>query len=124
MAKSALAGVFTEYELAYALEGAETGVDASGNPVFVTTPGTLVITFTAYQFPQLRYAEGADPKIIRGKGSCMNPSAFPAGLGVGSTFVMSYGGKPGVLTIDAVFDDELGLEPVLGSEFQATWRAT
>lgn len=125
MAESALSGVFVEYTLTYQVETGATTTDAYGNEIPVTEDRELVINFRPYQFPQLVFAEGADPKTVRGKGVCINPSAMPAEVGVGSEFAMTYAGEAGVLQITQVGTRALpGLDDILGQTFVGTWRPT
>jgi len=123
MAKSSLAGVFTEYDLTYQVEGAQTGTDAYGNPVYGTTTQTLRVRLNAYQFGQLTYALGADDRHVRGKGACVDPYEFPDGIGVGKTFDLTWGGTAGQMTITQVDETPLAvLREVVGQEFQWSWR--
>lgn len=123
MADSALKGVFREFTCTYQVETGEIGTDPDGNPVPVVEERELVVNFEAYDFPQLVFMAGADPKVVRGKGSCVSPAVLPAGLGPGSELAMTWMGVPGTLRIMQVSADPLEvLDSVLGSEFIAEWR--
>lgn len=125
MADSALKGVFREYSCTWREETGGTTVDADGNTVPKTTARTLVINFEALDSPQLVFQVGADPKVVRGKGSCVTPSVLPIGLGPGSELDMTWRGRSGKLRITQVSVDPLEvLDTVLGSEFIAEWRPT
>lgn len=125
MADSALKGVFREFTCTYQVETGEIGTDPDGNPVPVVEERELVVTFEAYDFPQLVFQPGADPKIVRGKGSCVSPSVLPDGLGPGSELAMTWRGVPGTLRIVTIVEAPLEvLDDVLGTEFIAEWRPT
>lgn len=125
MARSALAGVFTEFTLTYKVETSTWATDANGNPVPVMEDETLVINFEASKSPQLVFLEGADPKIVRGKGSCVDPVTMPHEVGPGTELAMTWAGRSGKLRILQVSSDPLAvLDEVLGQEFIAEWRAT
>lgn len=125
MADSALKGVFREFTCTYQVETGEIGTDPDGNPVPVVETRQLVVNFEAYSFPQLVFQPGADPKTVRGKGSCVSPAVMPSGIGPGSELAMTWMGVPGTLRILQVSADPLEvLDSVLGSEFIAEWRPT
>lgn len=126
MAESALAGVFKEFTLTYSAPTGEWGTDpVTGNPVPVVEQGELVINFKAYQFPQIVFQPGADPKVVRGKGRCISPARMPSVLGPGSELEMTWATQSGKLRIT-----QIGIRPLevvdqtLGQSFIAEWRAT
>lgn len=125
MADSALKGVFREFTCTYQVETGEIGTDPDGNPVPVVEERELVVNFEASKSEQLVFQPGADPKIVRGKGSCVSPSVLPDGLGPGSELAMTWRGVPGTLRIVTIVEAPLKvLDDVLGTEFIAEWRPT
>lgn len=125
MADSALKGVFREFTCTYQVETGEIGTDPDGNPVPVVETRQLVVNFEASKSEQLVFQPGADPKIVRGKGSCVTPAVMPEGLGPGSELAMTWMGRPGTLRLTQVSADPLEvLDTVLGTEFIAEWRPT
>lgn len=122
MADSALAGVFREYDCTYRVETGEIGEDEHGNPIPKVEDRTLTITFKATSNPQVVFQPGADPKLVRGKGTCVKPAVLPAQLGPGSEVTMTWRGKAGRLRIVTIVEDELEvLDDVLGTEFIGEW---
>lgn len=125
MGTSALSGVFREFTCTYQVEDGTWTTDAYGNSVPNTTSAQLTINFEASRSPQVIFAEGADPKVVRGRGSCINPSELPTPLGPGSELDMTWNGVAGKLRILQVTLSPLSvLDEVLGTEFIAEWRAT
>ena len=127
MARSALAGVFEniEEDATYTVATGGTTVDEYGNAIPETTTATLRVSFRPYAFSSLRYQLGTDAKVMPGRAACVNPSALPAGLGVGSVLTMPWNGQAGQLTITSVVKASLAvLDQVLGQEFIAEWRPT
>lgn len=125
MGVSALKGVFQEFTATYSVETGGTTTDEYGNPIPEVESGSLVVNFEASTNPQLVFMEGADPKIVRGKGSCINPAVLPTALGPGSELAMTWRGTSGTLRILQVTVDPLAvLDETLGSTFLAEWRAT
>lgn len=123
MADSALKGVFRELVATYSVETGEIGTDPDGNPVPVVEERELVVNFEASKSEQLVFQPGADPKVVRGKGSCVSPAVMPSGIGPGSELAMTWMGVPGTLRIMQVSADPLEvLDSVLGSEFIGEWR--
>lgn len=125
VADSALSGVFTEFTCAYSVETGATTTDEHGNTIPVVEAGELTINFEASKSEQLIFMEGADPEVIRGKGSCISPAVMPSGLGPGSELTMTWRGKSGTLRILQVSVAPLDvLDDTLGTEFVAEWRAS
>jgi|GEM_PF-6787293 len=118
MADSALKGVFRELVCTYQVETGEIGTDPDGNPVPVVETRQLVVNFEASKNEQLVFQPGADPKTVRGKGSCVSPSVLPDGLGPGSELATTWRGQAATLRITVVAPDPLEvLDSVLGTEF-------
>ena len=118
MADSALKGVFRELVCTYSVETGEIGTDPDGNPVPVVEERELVVNFEASKSEQLVFQPGADPKVVRGKGSCVSPSVLPDGLGPGSELATTWRGQAATLRITVVAPDPLEvLDSVLGTEF-------
>ena len=118
MADSALKGVFRELVCTYQVETGEIGTDPDGNPVPVVETRQLVVNFEASQSEQLVFQPGADPKIVRGRGSCVTPAVMPEGLGPGSELATTWRGQAATLRITVVAPDPLEvLDSVLGTEF-------
>lgn len=123
MSDSALKGVFRELVCTYSVETGEIGTDPDGNPVPVVEDRTLVVNFEASKSEQLVFQPGADPKVVRGKGSCVTPAVMPEGLGPGSELATTWRGVPGTLRIVTIVEAPLEvLDSVLGTEFIAEWR--
>lgn len=125
MARSALAGVFTEFTLSYQVETSTWTTDANGNPIPAMDTETLIINFEPVKAPQIQLMEGADPKVVRGRGNCVDPVSMPLEVGPGTELAMTWAGRSGKLRILQVSADPLAvLDEVLGQEFIAEWRAT
>lgn len=125
MTVSALSGVFREFTLVYQHATGDMTTDANGNPVPETEDAELVVNFEAYRTPQIQLMEGADPKVVRGRGSCISPATMPSEVKPGTELVMTWSGMSGKLRILQVSDAPLEvLDEVLGQEFIAEWRAT
>jgi len=84
-----------------------TTTDAFGNPVPVTTTGTITCLFAPYRFDQLRPQPGADPKVIAGRGELIDPLAFPDGVGIGSRLTGVWDGQAVTATITNVIPNDL-----------------
>lgn len=124
MAESALSGVFRQYTLTYETETGTTTTDSRGNEVPATTNEELIINFEPSRSAQIVFQEGADPKIVRGTGTCINPSEMPSAVKVGSELDMTFAGIAGKLRILQIAPAPLAvLDEVLGQEFRAEWRA-
>lgn len=118
MADSALKGVFREFAASYSVETGATTTDEHGNTVPVVTTGELVVNFEAYQFAQLVFMEGADPGVIRGRGSCISPAVMPSALHPGADLSITWRGRSGTLRLITINPDALEvLDSVLGTEF-------
>lgn len=98
---------FARTTFTFSVEGAQTGTDADGNPVFGSTTGTLSAIFAPYRFDQLRIQPGSDPKVIAGRGELVSPLTFPAGVGIGSVLTCEFGGQKCEATLTTVIPNDL-----------------
>jgi hypothetical protein len=111
---------FAEHTLTYQVGGAQTGTDEYGNPVFGSSTGTLKVLMAPDHQAQLQRQPGADARLIVMKGELKAPLAFPAGVGLGTVFSVSYAGKPGKLTLTAIKENDLIGVP-FGAGFSGDW---
>lgn len=124
MAVSALQGVFREFTLTYQKETGSWTTDQYGNPVPETEDATLVVNFEPSKSKQVIFQEGADPHVVKGTLTCIDPSELPAEVGIGKAFSVTYAGKAGTLTIlQASLDPLEVLDEVLGQQCVAQWVA-
>lgn len=109
MARSVIADApFTHTTLTYSAPGTTPGQpDEYGNPTWSHTTGTVKALIAPYRFDQLRYLEGADTELIRGRGELIDPVAFPTGVGVGSKLTLTYAGQSYELTVLNVIENDL-----------------
>lgn len=123
MTRSALAGVFRQFTCTYETGTGAWTTDEYGNPVPETTSGELVINFEATSAPQVVFQPGADPKVVKGTATCVDPVDLPAGIGPGSELGMAYDGQAGTLRILQVDLDPLEvIDQTLGTTFRGEWR--
>lgn len=124
MAVSALQGVFREYTLEYEVQTGMTE-DEYGNPIPETETRELVVNFEPSKSQQVIFQEGADPKVVRGTLTLVNPSELPDEVGPGKEFALTWAGKAGTLTLLQVGQDLLSvLDETLGQQCVAEWVAS
>ena len=112
---------FVKTTLTYSVQGAATGVDAFGNPVFGTTTGTLSAFVAPSKSAALQRLPGADVNQVAVVGELDDPLTFPAGVGVGSVLTLTYAGKASQLTLTLVMPNDLvGVD--FGTYFQGDLR--
>lgn len=112
---------FQKTTLTYSIQGAVTGTDQFGNPVFGTTTGTLSVFLAPSKSAALQRLPGADVNQVAVVGELDDPLTFPAGVGVGSVLTLTYAGKASELTLTLVVPNDLvGVD--FGTYFQGDLR--